>query len=57
MDDLLEAPKGRVDVFERFRYDLDATERLATNAIVYEAPFAKEKTPGNGRLVYLLAVR
>jgi hypothetical protein len=44
-------------VFERFRYDLDAAERLATNAIVHEAPFAKEKTPGNGRLVYLLAVR
>lgn len=58
LNELLEAPKGRVDVFERVRHDFHAIERFsATIAIVHEAPLRKEKTPGNGRLVYLLAAR
>jgi hypothetical protein len=58
LNELLEAPKGRVDMFERVRYDLHTAERFATtNAIVHEAPFAKEKTPVYERLVHLLAAR
>lgn len=57
MNELLEAPKGRVDVFERFRHDFHAAERFATYAVVHEAPFAKEKTPVSERLVYVLAAR
>jgi hypothetical protein len=44
LNELLEAPKRRVDVFERVRHDFYAAERFATtNAIVHEAPLRKRK--------------